>query len=323
MTMNDMQDNDSLTGILDGLRISDEKYRNVFRTARDCLYITTVEGKIIEVNDAGVQFFGYDSMNELMRVPVSDLYEDAGARKALMEKIATDGWASDYPVNLRKKQGDVIQSLVTAVPIKNNAGTIVGFQGCIRDVTHLKKIEAEKKALEAELKRAQKMEVIAMLAGGVAHDFNNLLFAIMGNVELAKLKAVSGQDQQLSRALDACMDAKKLLAQFLELTAGAMSAKTPGSIAQVIEESVGSRARLKTHIEYRVDLAGDLPPVVFVIEQMHLAINHLLSNAEDAMPDGGVLSISAEKVTQAEKKVLSASTLLPGTYVKVSISDQG
>jgi signal transduction histidine kinase len=72
-----------------------------------------------------------------------------------------------------------------------------------------------------------------------------------------------------------------------------------------------------------VDLAGDLPPVVFVIEQMHLAINHLLSNAEDAMPDGGVLSISAEKVTQAEKKVLSASTLLPGTYVKVSISDQG
>ena len=162
-----------------------------------------------------------------------------------------------------------------------------------------------------------------MLAGGMAHDFNNLLFGIMGNVELAKLKATGNQVQQLSRAIEACMEAKNLIAQFLELAAGSMSAKKPGSIAQVIEESVASRDRKKTHIDYRLILAKDLRPVTFVVEQMNLAIGHLLSNAEDVMPGGGILTIAAENVTLDENKIIGSGTLQPGKYVKISISDQG
>jgi two-component system cell cycle sensor histidine kinase/response regulator CckA len=262
-------------------------------------------------------------MEELLCIPVTELYENATARQELLGKIERDGWASDCPVNFRKKKGAVIHALVTAVPIKNDAGTMVGFQGCIRDITHLKQVEAEKEALAVELKRAQKMEVIAMLAGGVAHDFNNLLFAIMGNVELAKLKATVGQSQQLDRAMGACMEAKNLVAQFLEMTAGTMSAKAPGSIAQVILETVATRSKLKPRIEYSLNLAENLLPVVFVVEQMHVAIGHLLSNAEDAMPGGGILSISAENMTLTEKKTLASLTLQPGAYVKISISDQG
>jgi two-component system, cell cycle sensor histidine kinase and response regulator CckA len=323
MTSNNTQKNDELKKVLEGLRISEEKYRNVFKTAIDCLYITALDGKIIEINDAGVALFGYESMEELLCVPVTELYADTSARQELMEKIEREGWASNHPVQFRKKNGVIIESLLTALPIKSDAGDIIGYQGCIHDITHLKQVEAEKEAIAAELKRAQKMEVIAMLAGGVAHDFNNLLFAIMGNVELAKLKATGSQVQQLDRALDACMDAKNLLAQFVELTAGSMSAKAPGSIAQVIRESVATRVKLKSHIIYELHLTENLKPVAFVVEQMLLAISHLLSNAEDAMPGGGILSISAENITLSEKKVLNASTLHPGAYVKISISDQG
>jgi two-component system, cell cycle sensor histidine kinase and response regulator CckA len=323
MNTNKTPNNAESNKVLEGFRISEEKYRNVFKTATDCLYITALDGQIIEVNDAGVALFGYDSMEELLCIPVTELYENATARQELMGKIERDGWASDCPVNFRKKKGAVIHALVTAVPIKNDAGTMVGFQGCIRDITHLKQVEAEKEALAVELKRAQKMEVIAMLAGGVAHDFNNLLFAIMGNVDLAKLKATVGQSQQLDRAMGACMEAKNLVAQFLEMTAGTMSAKAPGSIAQVILETVATRSKLKPRIEYSLNLAENLLPVVFVVEQMHVAIGHLLSNAEDAMPGGGILSISAENMTLTEKKTLASLTLQPGAYVKISISDQG
>jgi two-component system, cell cycle sensor histidine kinase and response regulator CckA len=323
MTDHMTQNNGELNKVLEGLRINEEKYRNVFKTATDCLYITALDGQIIEVNESGVALFGCENMNELLQVPVTELYEDAGTRQELMDKIAREGWASNHPVNLKTKQGALIHALVTALPIKNDTGRIIGFQGCIRDITHLKQIEAEKEALAVELKRAQKMEVIAMLAGGVAHDFNNLLFAIMGNVELAKLKATVGQAQQLDRAIGACMEAKNLIAQFLEMTAGTMSAKAPGSIAQVILETVATRSKLKTHIHYSLNLAANLMPVVFVIEQMHVAMGHLLSNAEDAMPGGGILSISAENMTLAEKKILESSTLQPGAYVKISISDQG
>jgi PAS domain S-box-containing protein len=323
MSPDHAQTNGELNNVLEGLRISEEKYRNVFKTATDCLYITATDGQIIEVNDAGVALFGYEHMNELLKVPVTELYEDVAARQELMEKIAREGWANSHPVNFKNKQGDVIRALVTALPIKNDTGEIIGYQGCIRDVTHLQQVEAEKEALAAELKRAQKMEVIAMLAGGVTHDFNNLLFAIMGNVELAKLKATGSQVQQLDRALEACMEAKNLIAQFLELTAGSMSAKAPGSIARVIQERVAVRAKLNPHIDYRLDLAEDLMTVAFVVEQMHLAVGHVLSNAEDAMPGGGIISISAENITLTEKKVLESSTLQPGAYVKISISDQG
>jgi len=323
MPLNNAQNNDELKKVLDGLRISEEKYRNVFKTAMDCLYITALDGKIIEVNEAGVALFGYESMEELLKRPVTELYENPGDRQELMNKIQRDGWAGNEPVKLKKKNGAVIDTLITALPIKDDAGDMIGFQGCIRDITHLRQVEAEKEAMAVELKRAQKMEVVAMLAGGVAHDFNNLLFGIMGSIELAKLNATGKQLQQLARAYDACLDAKNLIAQFLELTAGSMSAKKPGSIAQVIQESVESRAKVKTHIDYRLDLAGDLLPVTFVVEQMSLAVSHLLSNAEDAMPGGGVLSISAENITIAEKKVLGSATLQPGNYVKISISDLG
>ncbi len=324
MTANHTLNNsDAFHRVLEDLQNSEAKYRNVFKTAKDCLYITGVNGKILEVNDAGVSLFGYDSMEELLRIPVTQLYEDVRARQALMDKIATDGRVSDYPLKLRKKQGDLMDVLVTALPIKNNAGDIIGYQGCIRDITHLKHVEAEKEALAEELKRAQKMEVVAMLAGGVVHDFNNLLFAIMGNVELAKLKASGAQIQQLDRALDACMDAKNLLAQFMELTAGSMSAKAPGPIGSVIQDVVESRSILKPHIDYRLNLHENLYPVTFVREQMQLAIRHLLSNAEDAMPQGGAVMISAENATFSDKKILNASTLQPGAYVKISITDQG
>jgi two-component system, cell cycle sensor histidine kinase and response regulator CckA len=323
MTENNLKNDPEVNKLMEGLRISEEKYRNVFKTATDCLYLTALDGKIIEVNDAGVALFGYESMDELLRVPVMELYENADIRQELMDKIAKEGWASNQSVILRKKNGALIYTLITALPIKNDTGDIIGFQGCIRDITHLRQMELEKEAMAAELKRAQKMEVVAMLAGGVAHDFNNLLFGIMGNVELAKLKASGNQLQQLTRALDACMDAKNLVAQFLELTSGSMSAKKSGSISQIIQEAVESKAKLKPHIDYRLDLADDLLPVVFVAEQMHLAIGHLLSNAEDAMTNGGILSISAENLTLSEKKILGSATLQPGAYVKIMISDLG
>ncbi len=101
------------------------------------------------------------------------------------------------------------------------------------------------------------------------------------------------------------------------------SAKKPGSIARLIEQTVSIRATSKKHIEYKLNLAQNLSQVLFVYEQMNLAIGHLISNAEDAMPDGGILIISADNMRLIEKKVSGSLTLQPGNYVKISVSDQG
>jgi len=300
-----------------------DKYHAFFKAARECLFITTLEGKIIEINDAGLELFGYASLEEMLNVSVPELYENTDDRSQVMEKVAMYGCAKGCPVNFKKKNGAIIHTLITALPIQNDAGAIIGYQGAIEDITALKQIEAEKAALETEVRRAQKMEVAAMLAGGLAHDFNNLLFAIMGSIELAKFQAAGKQLQQLTRAYDSCMEAKDLIAQFLALTAGSMSAKKTDSIAQLIQKIIAGRAQSKKHIDYRLNLAGDLSRAVFVYEQMNLAIEHLLSNAEESMLNGGILSISAENATLSEKKVSGPSILQPGKYVKISVSDQG
>jgi PAS domain S-box-containing protein len=307
----------------DELERSEQKYRNFFETARDCIYITALDGTILEFNEAAVEMFGYGSKEDLMRVPVQELYKNPEDRKSLQARIAREGVADRFPTDLLRKDGSVIHALITALPVKDANNRICGYQGTIHDVTELKKAEAEKNLLEAELRQAQKMEAVAKLSGGIAHDFNNLLFTIMGSIELAQGFTDTGQAKQLDRAYRACLEAKQLIRRFLELSASPPASKSRGSISELIQHALGPRINASEQIHYEIQIAGGLYRVAFVYDQILQVMDNLLSNAENALNDGGIITVTANNIELAQGLLDKGKSLAPGKYVKIDVSDNG
>ena len=125
----------------DDLQESEEKYRVFFETSRDCVFITSKDGSWIDFNDAAVQFFGYESRDELKEVKIQHLYHDEQDRKRHTQEITQRRFSRDYAVDLRKKDGSIIHTLITSVPKKDKSGEIIGYQGTIKDVTDQRRAE--------------------------------------------------------------------------------------------------------------------------------------------------------------------------------------
>jgi len=305
------------------LKRNEEKYRNFFETTKDCVYITTLDGTILEFNNAALEMFGYESKEQLKAVPVQDLYKDPQDRKRLQEKIARDGMVDKLPIVMRRKNDQLMHVQITALPLKDDNGDIYGYQGTIHDITALEKVEAQQKMLEAELRQAQKMEAVAKLSGGIAHDFNNLLFTIMGSIEMSQSFTGKEQGKQLDRAYRACLEAKQLIRRFLELSENAPATNSQGSIVELIQRATDSRVALSDRIYYEIQIEGGLYRVAFVYDQLLQALENLLSNAENALTDEGTIKVAAENVELNETLLDLGKSLAPGKYVKISVSDNG
>jgi two-component system, cell cycle sensor histidine kinase and response regulator CckA len=128
---------------LHALRESEEQYRNFFVTSRDCVFITTVDGKFIDVNDAGLEILGYDpgERDLAMQRDVASFYANPAERQAHTELVAKAGFTKEYPIDLRKKDGTIIHALITTVSRRDRHGTVTGFQGTIRDITERTRAE--------------------------------------------------------------------------------------------------------------------------------------------------------------------------------------
>ncbi|WP_321507462.1 PAS domain S-box protein [uncultured Methanoregula sp.] len=126
---------EQLAGGQKALLASEMKYRTFFNTSMDCVFITTLDGRWVDFNDAAVAFFGYGSREELAGVKIGDLYARPADRNDHIRNIQEKEYSLEYPVNLKKKDGTVINTLITTIPRKDGDGTIIGFQGTIRDIT--------------------------------------------------------------------------------------------------------------------------------------------------------------------------------------------
>ncbi len=128
------------------LKQSEQRYLNFFRTSRDALFITTMDGQWLDMNEAMVKMLGYSSAGELSKVSVADLYADPAQREKHLRLIIEKGLLEEHPVKLRRKDGAVIETLITSAPVVDEKDGITGFQGSIRDVT-------EKNETERHIKR--------------------------------------------------------------------------------------------------------------------------------------------------------------------------
>ncbi|MCX6699858.1 MAG: PAS domain S-box protein [Methanomicrobiales archaeon] len=131
---------ESLTGQEIALRESGERYHQFFKTTLDSVFITTPDGKWVDFNDSLVEIFGYDSREEVFGVPVSSFYAHPEERSAFLELVQREGYVKEHPLQYKKKDGTVIDGLITIVPQKNPDGSLKGFIGTFHDITRKKRV---------------------------------------------------------------------------------------------------------------------------------------------------------------------------------------
>ena len=120
---------------------SEERYREFFTTSRDCVFITSPDGRWIDFNDATLELFGFESREELSKASIFSLYANPEERSAFLQLIEREGYVKEYPLLLKQKDGTVIDTIITTVPIQNPDGSTKAFIGTIRDVTERKRAE--------------------------------------------------------------------------------------------------------------------------------------------------------------------------------------
>jgi signal transduction histidine kinase len=215
---------------------------------------------------------------------------------------------------VRHREGHLLTLECSAVPIFDREGRFGGYRGISRDVT-------ERKKMEMELLKAKKLESVGFLAGGIAHDFNNLLQVILGNISLAKEFETSDERirQLLERAETASLQASDLTKRLITFSKGGTPIKETVYIGDLIRDTVLSTLS-SPKVTCEFNIADDLWPVAADKGQIRQVIGNIVLNAQEAMPEGGILTILAENSEVCAEQDLS---LAAGWYIKISIKDSG
>ncbi|MEW6379196.1 MAG: response regulator [bacterium] len=201
--------------------------------------------------------------------------------------------------------------------ISNREGEISGAVIVFYDIT-------EKQQREEELQKMSNLESIGLLAGGLAHEFNNILTVLLGNLSLAQMLTDSADErfQLLKEAKQASVRAKSLTRQLLTFSKGGTPVKRTVPLSGMLQDT--ARFALQgSQTGCTFSLPENLWPVEIDEGQIGQAINNIILNADQAMPDGGTIEVRARNITAATERIIHGTIVPAGKYVEIAIQDQG
>ena len=308
----------------DALGESEEKYRTILESIEDGYYEVDIDGNFIFFNDALCEIYGC-SENELMGINIRKSTDQETAKRgySIFNKVYTTGRSEKgFEWSITRKDGAnrVVEASVSL--IKNVEGTPRSFRGIVRDIS-------EKKELEAQLQRAQKMEAIGTLAGGVAHDLNNILGGLVSYPELLLLQLP--EDSPLRKSILTIQKsgekAAAVVQDLLTLARRGVVVSEVVNLNAVIAEYLKSPEleNLKSyhpgvHIETRLE--KDVLNILGSSTHLSKTVMNLVSNAAEAMPEGGALTVSTEN-RYIDRPIRGYVDVKEGDYVVLTVSDSG
>ena len=285
------------------------------------IFMLDKTGHVVSWNPGAERIKGYSS-EEIFHQHFSRFYTEHDRQEGVPQTaLATAERTGKYEaegIRVRKDGSTFIASVVLNA-IRDPSANLLGFAKITRDIT-------QRKAVEGQLRQAQKMEAVGHLTGGVAHDFNNLLTVIMGNLEHLEriLPPVQSTQRIVAAALRAASRAAMLTHRLL-----AFSRRQPlvpeihsvnklvAGMSDLVRRTIGEAVLVETV------LAGGLWPTLADSNQLENALINLAINARDAMPDGGKLTIETANTHLDDAYARMHGEVEPGQYVGIFITDTG
>ncbi len=311
----------TLTDITDR-KFSEEKIlfqASLLEQVRNSVIAADLEGRIIYWNKYAEELYQWKD-EEVRGMHITDVVvpEGSGEKVRDIMKSAADPGHWEGDLTAKRKDGTTFPVYLVLSVIKDERGKVIGCVGVGTDIT-------EKKMLEGRLLRAQRLESIGTLAGGIAHDLNNILQPILLSVQLLK-PGISGKkyERVLNVVESSAERGADLIRQVLSFARGVESSKQTlnikyliSDVLKIMKETFPKSIMIKTYSDKEIrNIKGDFT-------QLHQVLLNICVNARDSMPDGGELVISTRNMRTDEYGTSTYYGIEPGEYVEITISDTG
>jgi PAS domain S-box-containing protein len=293
----------------------------IVESSEDAIISKTLEGIVTSWNRGAERTFGYTAAEVIGKTIETLIPQNHAEEEAqIIERVKQGEHVTHFETARRRKDGKDIHVALTISPIKDGAGTIIGFSKIARDIT-------EQKSLQAQLRQSQKLEGVGQLAGGIAHDFNNLLTVInsysamvLGEVDFSNPFARNGIEQIKEAGHRAASLTRQLLMfsrqQVLEPKVLDLN-EVVSNIGKLLRRLIGE------DITQVLRLHPALGRVKIDPGQLEQIIINLAVNARDAMSGGGQLTIETDNVELDNTYARTHTLVQPGPYVMLAVSDTG
>ncbi|MBD2337001.1 PAS domain S-box protein [Calothrix sp. FACHB-156] len=286
--------------------------------ATDAIVVRNIHNQILFWNQGAERIYGW-KVEEALGANVVDLLYKASSpqlQDAFLTVLRTGEWRGELQQLTKQGKEIIVESRWTLMRDTHNQP---------KSILSVSTEITQKKQLEAQLLRSQRLESIGTLAGGIAHDLNNVLAPVLMSVELLRMKLPDQQSQRILQTLESNVKrGANLLKQVLSFARGIEGKKTIVQVRLLIQEieQIVQQTFPKS-ITCEVNLPANLWYVSGNTTELHQVLMNLVVNARDAMPDGGILKISAENVVIDEKSTQINIDAQIGAYIAISVSDTG
>jgi PAS domain S-box-containing protein len=270
---------------------SEKKFRRLFEDSRDMVYMCDKHGAITEINPSGLEILGYDSPEDFQQVTLEDVFLNPNEANNYRLTLENQGYIKDYEVEFKRKDGEIINMLITANALREDSGELAGCEGMAKDMTEIRKVTER-------LIESQKMATVGQLAAGVAHEINTPLQVILthsqlladefpeGSEALEDLKLIEAQSKICGR----------IVADLLLYSREGQTIIDSIGINQGIEEvlAVMEHSLNMDRIYISKNFEPHLPSISGDGEKLKQVYINMLNNAHEAIGTDGAIGITTQ-----------------------------
>lgn len=310
---------------------SEKLYRLLFERNLAGVYRTTIDGRLIDCNEAFVKIYGYGSREEALKHPVADLHISPEIRQEFIDALQARGVLMGYESQHIRKDGRLIWLSENASLVPDENGNMIEIEGTLVDITDRRRVEAEKAYLDAQNLKLQKAESLGRMAGAIAHHFNNQLAVVMGNLELAMggLPRGAGPVENLTEAMQSARKASKMSGMMLTYLGQTPGKREPLDLSDAFRRSLSMlRDAMPKEVGLNTDLPSPGPTISADGNQVQQVITNLVTNAWEAMGiSRGAIHLTVKTVSLSD---ISAAHNFPedwkpqdDAYACIEVVDSG